>query len=492
MSFFNNIVIIYADHNKYENRVKYWGENRVTEINSVILHGIIINYNNHLYILALSKDILDCNNIYIQYYNNYKKEINTINNIKIVQYSYEYGLVLLNCENGIENYLSSEEDDDIINTFFDLNKYDFKLETVLTNITIPAIYPNNINILETANLINTGIIDDILFISHHHALPQNIYYIITLDQNTDLPLIGFPCYYDNKLLGIVKAKNKENNYIVIPLISIFRFINEVSTTGHYLGLTGIAANFKFEFNKELNKNDSRKFFSYTIDNNYGIKYAAYNKKNDVVIKEGDILQYIDNISITNSGNVYDHKLGYYIPLNTYISLNYLYNEKINFNVIRNRQYININIHARTFWSMLYLPLSIKYDVFQKNTHINLKGLNFIILTDEIISYYINKGVKLSSNVISKNIIQKYKNYLNSQKIVLIEIDKNCKFIYSSENIQLTTIDDNQTYNSEMNLYLLKKINNIKITSIDDIMQFQCISEPIDIILKNDKDIKIII
>lgn len=294
--------------------------------------------------------------------------------------------------------------------------------------------------------------------------------VITMEINNDIHMdmhgiSGSLVYHENKILGIV-SKTINNELSIIPARNIYRFLSEIITTNNFNGLCTIIGdismiNFETEEGITLN--------GLCLNNTLNINYNdfEYNEKNTrcINLKLDDIIFNIGGKSITDTGFIFDDKLGSNIKYNTYISLNYSCGNEIPLHIMRctnikKQDYTekSIILRARPLNSLKYIPLKSKYNTFEFN------GLTFGEMSENIINDYIDVGIHLGYSLKEYYINNPYRNE-KIHIVVLLDIDKNVhkqlidKIITSG--LPLLHIKE-----KEYGIPIIKKVNKHKITSLD--------------------------
>lgn len=246
---------------------------------------------------------------------------------------------------------------------------------------------------------------------------------------------------------------------IIPSFVILRFLNEFVKTGSFKGLCSIMAKLTI---CDIDMNNTN-INAICIEDNYNINYNRdeYNSKNIIGarLKKNDIIIKVNEKNINKNGMIYCSKLGY-ILLTTYIAMHYQCNDLIKLMIVRKNDRglfdkKNIKIRSRPIRTTKYIP------IVHNNNYLELNGLIFVELNEELIEMNINNGIILKGLYINFYHNNPYRNNNKEKVLVLIDIMRNKlndNILEMCDNYCLPLINTNE---NEYILPVIKQINKKK-------------------------------
>ncbi len=272
----------------------------------------------------------------------------------------------------------------------------------------------------------------------------------------------------NEIVGIISKIFTDSKIIsIIPTVSICRFFDEYKKNDTFYGICNIIAKVK-DCEIEINNNTQ---YGLQIDDNYDINYNKCVFDNSILkttkirgqnLRNNDVICEINNLKLNDENMVYCKAIGMNVPVSTYIALNYMIGDMIEFVIYRPSSNIKrIKIKARPIKTAKYLP--ILYD----KKYIDYNGLIFIELSEELIELYVNNGYYFDKVVDEYMDKRPYRN--SDEKIVVLidiirkKISKKDLLLFDKLNIPFECSTE-QNYN----IYKLTKINKNKVTCLESI------------------------
>lgn len=261
-------------------------------------------------------------------------------------------------------------------------------------------------------------------IKNHHIksviVPKIPMYEFELNKSCDAHgLSGSVLTNDENILGMVVCKLNKI-IMAIPLLLILNFMNN-----HLKYI-------KFNYD----------FVDFTLDKKYNGLYInnIINKKYNDTLNLGDVVVSCENQEINDDGEIYCDEIKLYVTIDTFIMLN-------------NKNYVDITIlnSKETFENIICFKYDIelicKIFIQKQNKYINLNGLIFTELSEELMIENIKKGMNYYKDIYNSL----FDNYENEKYIVLI-----------------LNINSNKKYNKFVHMPLLQ-IEKHKIFNIDDLV-----------------------
>ncbi len=240
---------------------------------------------------------------------------------------------------------------------------------------------------------------------------DNLYYIVD-----DID-IGLPVYYNNHLVGI-----SIHNDLIINIISIINFLNEIIKYGTYNGICTLYYDYK------TIENDTK------IIDNYNIIYST-NQKNNLYIN--DILLEIDDYKIID--NNIDHLILGKVSVFTYISLYHNNDTTIKLKIFRNNIIEKINIIPKSIYKNEIISTNCNEHTLYKKKNGNVH----YVLNNNIITEMIKIGGNFAIEKQLKHILNYWNVSDNEKFVMLFKLDdlKNCKLSLINKMAGKNTIDD---------------------------------------------------
>lgn len=236
---------------------------------------------------------------------------------------------------------------------------------------------------------------------------------------------------NNSLIGIV-IKQTPEDIIALPIMIINYFINNDKIKGIIIHSC---------YCEIMDR--TIEVGHYIIEQS--CKYKMNNKKK-FTFKKKDIILSINNKSFNKDMTIYSDELKLNVPINTYFMFSLFKNKYISIKLLRNNKIQYINIKG--------LPLNNMYKIkLYNNSYLEWNGFIFCELTEEILNRTSQNNEKYY--LLSQN---------NEKYIVLIDWIEN----------SILTSD---------NLYIVSKMGNKNIKSLDDIKTSVCQSITLE---NNDK------
>jgi len=306
------------------------------------------------------------------------------------------------------------------------------------------------------------------------------YYNIKISESFDFEMdlggiSGSAVYCDDKIIGIMTSINKVTQlFKVVPSICITRLLNEIEQTSKFRGL----CSFVFDYDKyNVTADNGTTYDGFVVTNNYKIKYND-NKTNNINNK--DILISFDDKIIANKNYVYDETANILLPFSTFISLNYFDSSLIKIRLFRE------SLKIKDDYDLIYIHIKMKtinsmrvIKTFDDSFNVvDINGLIFMQLTEELIDQYERHNIKLHDNI-KKYYKEKNKSILtdkNQNIIVITNIKRRMmsnKIISKIDNYGLPLIHMDSDENDNTFTYVLPivtKVNDKKIEDMSDLGQ----------------------
>ena len=401
-----------------------------------------IYMENHCLHIKLSNN----NKMIITTANNYedqKTKIYQLNNqkeirkLKIVKKSLYSNLVLLDevKSKSLDKFISNNNinylDQDNLNCF-SLNKILKSFPNKGTEMEI--FYYNSRNNSKEYNIFS---LDNIGFenIDTTKTMPLIPFYECSLkdDINNDLLIntSGVPVFNKiGKILGILSSYNKKTQkFKIIPGYFIHKLIDDFINNKPD-DIACLPLNYRLLNNQLIMIDDDNKL-----------------QKNDIILK-------LDHRIIDSDGNIYFPSIKYKIPIDTYILLNFSFNQKISISIKRlNENKTKFN-HILMKKKLTSISNILKIDNKYNNKFIKIDELTFCELSVPLIKIlYKYYNIKIDSNIIE--LLNSHKNFsINKEKIIILINSENKKLKIDLENI-----------------FQLKKVNKNKVSSINDLYKY---------------------
>ena len=478
MSIFSSQVIVVA-HAKPENIRPWLDDNNDTieeEFKNLEITkkhivktsvGSLININNDVYVLGLLHGL---KNMYDLFMYAFVRDLNgkysiVTNQLEVIITSDELDLVLLKPINFTDKIVSINLEkfnkvipnrDSLANLYIRNTKYKSKQQLVLDD----RIYKCKVNniVLENQQSYNMPILPYILI-----CVDDDKFY-----ETDDIGGISGSFVLDNNknIVGIVSnIIIGTKNLSILPSVSICRFLEEFMKTDRFAGLCDIVGDLKL---CEI-ETEEKELMTVMVTDAVGINY---NKnildRTDSIgnsLQDGDILYEVNGLEFDKKGKLYCDKIGMFIPLSTYIALEYISGDMIPLSIYRmNKDEHNskkIKLKARPICTMKYIPISSMKRYYEYN------GLIFMELTEEIIELYRNNSIVFTGPIIKYYDETPYRN-VDEKVVILIGINKkkiSDEYINVYDGLALPFIHKNE---NRYILPIISKINKKKITSLDNI------------------------
>lgn len=286
-------------YKQYDDFISWLTNKETNTSNYIFTNGILININNHMYILTTANVLKNYDKILLLYKN---KEYNITLNFIL----HEFNLALFDCNN-------------IINNLYNNIKWweDIKL------------YECNKIIHRNTKLIHYKTIDSNIIIEKKYNIHFPDILIISTKINTKNIINNGIMLCDKKIIGII-SENNNNTIYGIPNYIINKFITLFSTN-RYINLPNLYF--------DLNHN--------TITNLPKLNEYSNFKINDTIVKINDI--------IVSNGYIFDNNINLNIPLKMYIMMYFNINDTIKFVLKRNDKIITIDYKLEYYNNKLYIP-----------------------------------------------------------------------------------------------------------------------------------------
>jgi len=428
----SNYLLTSLIYSKRPNFLK-WKSNNST--NNVYMENHCLHIklaNNHKIIITTGNNYEDEKTKIYQFNN--KKEIRKL---KIVKKSLYSNLVILDKvqSKSLDKFISNNN----INYLDDNNLNCFSLNKILKSFPnkgteMEIFYYNSRNNSKQYNIFT---LENIGFenIDNCQTMPVIPFYECSLknDVNQDLLIntSGVPVFNKiGKILGILSSYNKKTDkFKIIPGYFIHKLIDDFINNKPD-EISCLPLNYKLLNNELVLIDDDSKL-----------------QKNDIIIK-------LDHRIVDSDGNIYFPSIKYKIPLDTYILLNFNFNEKISISIKRLNDSKTIFNHFLMKKKLTSISNILKIDNKYNNKFINIDGLTFCELSIPLIKIlYKYYNTKIDYNFIG--LINSHDNLsLNREKIIIL-----INSTYNKLNVDLD------------NIFQLKKINNNKIYSINDLYKY---------------------
>uniref|UniRef100_A0A6C0LS82 Protease Do-like PDZ domain-containing protein n=1 Tax=viral metagenome TaxID=1070528 RepID=A0A6C0LS82_9ZZZZ len=469
---FESIVAIYGCDVRYD---LSWVENYSKEVYQTT--GILISYQENEYVLTNRKKIINCQNIFM-YQSLYRNDNAHIykHDLEISFQIPELNLILL-CTKGNDKFIfdknislsdkiseqkyssSSFRLDEYFNNSLSKKKKYFCIKSDIV-VDYNSICKRNI-IYGTS--FKKGVIINYKesFSNYHH-----IFHIPAINHQNFCGING-SLIVDSKfeLIGIVDSMNIDNNCYVTPVKTIVKILDDFITFKPnpklYMGLKSLFFSYKICEKKLIINKDVEVI---TLDGNKIIE------KGDIIVSIDDHFIMINNTNVT----IFDERYSNYLPIDTYLILNYSGNRTIKFDINRK----NVIMHYDIFGVSLNL-FNTKYSdqlfFYPKEIipYINLKGLIIVQFTHELIMIMKSQNIIIKNNInnnrcliidcidekIKNGIIKLKKTNQSTRSINLNVIDTvNCKKIYKLSDIK-DIIDNDPNFSYQIDFEPLSKIKN---------------------------------
>ena len=431
--------------------------------------GYLIDINNDKYVIGLNHGITNTFEIYMYVFNPTENKLNKYN-LELVINSEELDLVLLKPIN-----FDKKNEIDLCLEYFmqDIPDKTNKLELYVTNIIsskkkkslVRNIFPCVLNKVDLDN-------------KNSFTMPKMLY-IDSIVENDDFytndelgGISGSFLVCDNKILGMVSNIILGTKIIsILHSSNILRFLSEFKQTSNFYGLCGIGSLLKF-YEIELEDRKKQKVYIIQDSNNINYNYNGIKKvlKNRNNLKNNDIIYGINGIEFDINGRLFDKKINISIPLQTYIALNYNFGMSIPLNIYRlnnkgkDHKNKKLTINTRPINTMRYIPIKSNDKFF------TFKGLIFVEITEELIENYSKNNINFINPKLDELIRLSYRNS-NEKLIMIISTDR------SNLDVDYLTIYDEigipfkNRKKNYYDIYILDKINNKKIKTIDNISKY---------------------
>jgi hypothetical protein len=255
-------------------------------------------------------------------------------------------------------------------------------------------------------------------------VPKIPIYEIEFDKSIDhCNISGSIVMNESNIFGMVICK-LDKLYMAIPLLLIINFINN--------DLKYIKFNYDF--------------VDFTLDKHYNGLYITdvINKKYNSSLNMSDVIIKCDTFPINEFGEIYCVELQYCVEIDTFIMLN-------------NKNYVNITIlnSKEQFENIICFKYNIdnicKIFIQKQNKYINIDGLVFTELSEELIIENIKNGINSHGDIFASL----FNNEHDNKKYVILISNLNVKY---------------KKYNKFLYMPILN-IKNHEILNIDDIVKF---------------------
>ena len=199
---------------------------------------------------------------------------------------------------------------------------------------------------------------------------------------------GGPALSDGKIVGVVMqviTKSQNIGYLV-PVTMVKHFIDDMKD-GHYDGFADLGLG-----TQKLENPALRRY--YGLDENVTgklIDKIVYDSPTAGILQEGDILRAIDGHPIENDGTV-EFRKHEYTDFYYFVDQHQM-GEKVKFDIIRNRQAMQVEVPLKMTSDDMYLVKTTRYD--QMPTYVIYGGYVFSPLTRNLIRATARNRLKLS-------------------------------------------------------------------------------------------------
>jgi hypothetical protein len=274
----------------------------------------------------------------------------------------------------------------------------------------------------------------------------------------------------NKLGMLLRFMTNDNTLWILDWEVINHFVSEVIQNDKWNGLYGICSDI-IPCSIQLENGESK----------YAVKLENVNnnsmKNNDVIYSiDGKGFDYDGNVVLNNEDNMINAvypgdvdgivktKESITINLNTYIATNYgRTNGIIKMNIMRktNDTYIEKYIKCNPEPIKKYRKIKLTHD----EKYIEVNGLIFTELSENIINFYRNHGFKLIGKAIEEFVRIKYS---KTKTVVLINTDRSKMSKNSINNLKKFNIPNVVDYANKMYFCVVEGINKSKVKSLADL------------------------
>ena len=268
----------------------------------------------------------------------------------------------------------------------------------------------------------------------------------------------------NEIVGIISTIECDSGDInIIPSISIIRLIKEYHKYNNFYGLCDIIA----LYNENILEFDNREYNSIIIQKTYGIHYGT-TSTHKYNLKVNDVIYGIGNQYFNSNYMIYYSDIQNYVPISTYIALNYMKDDPIDFNIYRvdsAKSLQNITICAKSVTETKYLSNIMEHKYCSYN------GFIFMELSEEYIELYNKIRGNMFYNYMIKYMIERPYRDDYKKVVVLIDINKN-----SIDNVRTVSKLDElnipvvKLMEDECDMYQLIKINDMDVIDITSVQK----------------------
>lgn len=415
--------------------------------------GMIIKdpKTNRKYIITSRSDLMSCKKIMIHYCM-YHKQCECIyrQDMQILFQCAEYDIVILGSDNGYFDHSKSELVSTTYGKIFD-DVRDVSHYEIETPCDIPKKNKKNF-----FNIIDMEITDDDINydmhiyetkyvktdIFQHKYLPSIIIYVFQINEKLN-DILGTMVYNaSSKVIGMIYHSEQYVLHVLpIKYINniIEMFFQNIDQPDQYFGLLTIPINCVLE---------KSNIVSNALCN-------MQTKNGNINIKKGDIILSINNKTINKKMMIYDDTFNMNIPILNYIELNIKKDIAMHIKIIRNNKKQEIEILGKPMYQTNNITDQPYYNKENKCNYfkglipyINLNGMIIVRCTHELLKISNTNNMKIPSTVKINQIL--LISCINEK--IAKEYNFGC------------------FYNG-----IVQKINDIKVNSLSDIYNIECVN-----------------
>jgi hypothetical protein len=287
------------------------------------------------------------------------------------------------------------------------------------------------------------------------------------DSYPDLHGISGSCIVDNKnrIVGLVShIQQLEDVVAVVPVASVNRLISEFRDRGNSKGLCSIVGKANVTKSTDNNNNAVLVVNSYDINYNYNPETDTINSPTGFNIKDLDLILEVGHKKFNEKGELFDERLDSYVPLSTFIALNYMKDQLIPLTINRmstnlEHRRFRIKLKSRPYRTTCYLN-----DVYD-NRFFKVGGLIFVELSEDLVDFYEDLGLHLIGDIEKYRITTPYRNS-NRKLIALVDLDKTKLSDEEFMFLENADLPMRKVFGHDFNIAILTNVGNKKIHRLE--------------------------
>lgn len=198
-----------------------------------------------------------------------------------------------------------------------------------------------------------------------------------------------------------------------------------------------------------------------ITKGYNIVYKTVTDR-DIKFKNYDLIECINDIPFDDSGNLYFKRIGIYVPLDTYFILENTKYHKFKYHVKK-----DLDNYVQAEKSIYPVPLEkyIRFDLEYHKKIIKYQGLVITEMSEQLLSYYDNLGIKISGKV--EDHYNDCYSAINQKLVVIINIEYNKLPSNIFEIYKLIGLPLIRDTGGKYLIPIISKVDDIKINNLDE-------------------------